>query len=161
MFDRSEVLKWVVFGGISLLFLYLFLNAFKSLRKWFSSPSVAEKQEEEEEELMKNTPDSTMKSVEDGGEVPNDFNPLPYVVDLKRVLSEYILPWEGTKRCEVLSKVNKFSDNTLLIIYDTYKNKYNRSLRKALNEVQWSGCQFSFNSPLVSLKDRLEKLGKV
>ncbi len=158
--DRSEIIKWVWFAGIILLTFFLFWKFYSVIRSWFGSED-SDTDKKQEEELMEGIPDSEPLPPETGGVIRKGFDPMPTAASLHKVLTEtYYLFSSARVRCETCQRAMDLSGNELLLVYDAYKNNYKQSLKRALMDVNISGCRLFEENAVEALRKRLEDLGK-
>lgn len=160
-FDRSEVIKWLLFAGVSLTALFFFFQFFKAMQRWFKS---SEAEEKKEKEFVSKLPDLKPIPIESGGAISLGFEPQAKAIaaDLHKVLSEnYYTSLTARVRCEVCQKALKRNNNELILIYNQYKADYGRSLNRDLMDIVYTGCYpWEDNAPTM-LKERISQLNGI
>lgn len=65
-------------------------------------------------------------------------------------------------RCNILQEVLTYNDNELILVHNTYKNKYGITLFSDLQNISGDGCANLFSVEYnVTLKEKLNKIGIV
>lgn len=65
-------------------------------------------------------------------------------------------------RCNVLQEMTTYNDNQLILVHNTYKNKYGITLHSDLQNITGDGCTNFFSEEYnVTLKEKLTQIGIV
>ena len=141
---KSDIIKWLIIGGVGLFFLLILIR----LLRWFNTLLGGNT-------LKVETPDISYTPT--GGEVKLDFLPASYSIELRAVLttSTSIL----NTRCEVLKRAYEdLNENELRAVYNDYKNRFDTTLKLDLQATWTSGCHLWQPDYRRLLIDRLNKM---
>ncbi len=141
---KSDIVKWLVLGGIGLVFLLILLRIMGWINEWFGGNT-----------LKVETPDISYTPT--GGEVQLDFLPASYSIELRAILttSTSVL----NTRCEVLQRAYEdLNENELRAVYNDYKNRFDTTLKLDLQATWSSGCYLWQPDYRELLIDRLNKM---
>lgn len=144
MSTESEIIKWLLIGGIGLFSLLIFLRLMRWFNTWLGGNT-----------LKVETPDVSYTPT--GGAVKVDFLPASYSIELRAVLTSSTSIFNT--RCEVLKRAYEdLNENELRAVYNDYKNRFDTTLKLDLQATWTSGCYLWQPDYRQLLIDRFNKM---
>lgn len=138
--------SWILSAALIVLVLFLFYRfgrgATGLFNQWFR------------EEDFVDHPDTPVPD----GPIDPEFDPAPYVARLQEVLQ---FLWDSSPRCDAYKRLLELTDAEFVIVCNAFKNDTGQSLRAAMDEQLYDGCNVFFNRHGVEVRRRMDALNVI